>query len=59
MAGLLLRELMQRGDVSRVLVLCPKALTDQCEPGILEAVLDSQIVEAFDQLGISVSWDEA
>ena len=29
MAGLLLRELMQRGDVSRVLVLCPKALTDQ------------------------------
>ncbi len=29
MAGLLLRELMQREDVSRVLVLCPKALTDQ------------------------------
>ena len=29
MAGLLLRELMQCGDVSRVLVLCPKALTDQ------------------------------
>ena len=29
MAGLLLRELMQRGEVSRVLVLCPKALTDQ------------------------------
>ena len=29
MAGLLMRELMQRGDVSRVLVLCPKALTDQ------------------------------
>ena len=29
MAGLLMRELMQRGDVQRVLVLCPKALTDQ------------------------------
>ena len=29
MAGLLLRELMQREDVARVLVLCPKALTDQ------------------------------
>ena len=29
MAGLLMRELMQRGDVKRVLVLCPKALTDQ------------------------------
>ena len=29
MAGLLLRELMQREDVKRVLVLCPKALTDQ------------------------------
>ena len=29
MAGLLMRELMQRGEVSRVLVLCPKALTDQ------------------------------
>lgn len=29
MAGLLMRELMQRGDVRRVLVLCPKALTDQ------------------------------
>ena len=29
------------------------------EPGIGEDVLDSQIVEAFDQLGISVSWDEA
>ena len=29
MAGLLMREMMQRGDVSRVLVLCPKALTDQ------------------------------
>ena len=29
MAGLLMRELIQRGDVSRVLVLCPKALTDQ------------------------------
>jgi len=29
MTGLLLRELMQRDDVSRVLVLCPKALTDQ------------------------------
>ena len=29
MAGLLIRELMQRGEVSRVLVLCPKALTDQ------------------------------
>ena len=29
MAGLLLRELMQRKDVARVLVLCPKALTDQ------------------------------
>jgi len=29
MAGLLMRELMQRGDVRRVHVLCPKALTDQ------------------------------
>ena len=29
MAGLLMRELMRRGDVQRVLVLCPKALTDQ------------------------------
>ncbi len=29
MAGLLLRELVQRGEVRRVLVLCPKALTDQ------------------------------
>ena len=29
MAGLLMRELIQRGDVARVLVLCPKALTDQ------------------------------
>ena len=29
MAGLLMRELMQRGEVTRVLVLCPKALTDQ------------------------------
>jgi superfamily II DNA or RNA helicase len=29
MAGLLMRELMQRGEVHRVLVLCPKALTDQ------------------------------
>ena len=29
MAGLLMRELMQRGEVRRVLVLCPKALTDQ------------------------------
>ena len=29
MAGLLMRELMQRGEISRVLVLCPKALTDQ------------------------------
>lgn len=29
MAGLLMRELMQRGEVKRVLVLCPKALTDQ------------------------------
>ena len=29
MAGLLMRELMQRNDVQRVLVLCPKALTDQ------------------------------
>ena len=29
MAGLLVRELIQRGEVSRVLVLCPKALTDQ------------------------------
>ncbi len=29
MAGLLMRELMQRGQVQRVLVLCPKALTDQ------------------------------
>ena len=29
MAGLLMRELVQRGEVSRVLVLCPKALTDQ------------------------------
>ena len=29
MAGLLMRELIQRRQVSRVLVLCPKALTDQ------------------------------
>ena len=29
MAGLLMRELMQRQEVTRVLVLCPKALTDQ------------------------------
>lgn len=29
MAGLLMRELMQRGEVHRVLVLCPKAITDQ------------------------------
>ena len=29
MAGLLMRELMQRQAVRRVLVLCPKALTDQ------------------------------
>lgn len=29
MAGLLMRELMQRQAVQRVLVLCPKALTDQ------------------------------
>ena len=29
MAGLLMRELVQRGEVSRILVLCPKALTDQ------------------------------
>lgn len=29
MAGLLVRELVQRQDVARVLVLCPKALTDQ------------------------------
>ena len=29
MAGLLMRELMQRQDVQRILVLCPKALTDQ------------------------------
>ena len=29
MAGLLMRELIQRRDVKRVLILCPKALTDQ------------------------------
>jgi len=29
MAGLLMRELMQRQEIRRVLVLCPKALTDQ------------------------------
>ena len=29
MAGLLMRELIQRRQISRVLVLCPKALTDQ------------------------------
>lgn len=29
MAGLLMRELIQRRQVSRVLVLCPKSLTDQ------------------------------
>ncbi|HZT06350.1 MAG TPA: helicase-related protein [Chloroflexota bacterium] len=29
MAGLLMRELIQRQEVRRVLVLCPKALTDQ------------------------------
>lgn len=29
MAGLLMRELIQRSEVRRVLVLCPKALTDQ------------------------------
>ena len=29
------------------------------EPGIPEDVLDRQIVEAFEQLGVSVSWDEA
>ena len=29
MAGLLMRELMQRQEIGRVLVLCPKALTDQ------------------------------
>ena len=29
MAGLLMRELIQRRDVTRVLILCPKALTDQ------------------------------
>ncbi len=29
MAGLLIRELMKRGEISRILVLCPKALTDQ------------------------------
>ena len=29
------------------------------EPGIPEDILDSQIVEAFEQLGISVNWDEA
>ncbi|MGH2748312.1 MAG: SNF2-related protein, partial [Actinomycetota bacterium] len=29
MAGLLMRELIQRQDVERILVLCPKALTDQ------------------------------
>jgi superfamily II DNA or RNA helicase len=29
MAGLLMRELMQRHEIGRVLVLCPKALTDQ------------------------------
>ena len=29
------------------------------EPGIGQDVLESQIVEAFDQLGISVSWDGA
>lgn len=29
MAGLLMRELMQRQGIRRVLVLCPKALTDQ------------------------------
>ncbi|MPZ22056.1 MAG: DUF3883 domain-containing protein [Dehalococcoidia bacterium] len=29
MAGLLMRELMQRHDVKRVLVLCPKGVTDQ------------------------------
>ena len=29
MAGLLMRELMQRQGIERVLVLCPKALTDQ------------------------------
>ena len=29
MAGLLMRELIQRRDVARVLILCPKALTDQ------------------------------
>ena len=28
------------------------------EPGIPEDILESQIVEAFDQLGISVTWDE-
>ena len=29
------------------------------EPGIPEDILDSQIVEAFEQLGVSVTWDEA
>jgi superfamily II DNA or RNA helicase len=29
MAGLLMRELIGRGEVRRILVLCPKALTDQ------------------------------
>ena len=28
------------------------------EPGIPEDTLDSQIIEAFDQLGVSVSWEE-
>ena len=36
MAGLAMRELMQRGDVRRVLVLCPKALTDQWRREMLE-----------------------
>ena len=50
----LFRVLQQQDAVAEVQL----SILVSSEPGISEDILDSQIVEAFEQLGISVSWDE-
>ena len=50
----LFRVLQQQDAVAEVQI----SILVSSEPGISEDILDSQIVEAFEQLGISVSWDE-
>ena len=51
----LFRVLQQQDAVAEVQL----SILVSSEPGIPEDILDSQIVEAFEQLGISVTWDEA